>query len=124
MSRTFRRKGFEKTQNTSWNKQGNSVAGYYTEYDLIYPEGVNSRWYYWTALRIYREPTKEERKFKFLVAHGESHRSERTPSREYRQSRERKMRRYNKQELYKFKDNSDYEPMVKTNPDSHYWDWD
>ncbi len=126
MSRTFRRKGYEATQNTSWDKHGNSVAGYYTESDLVRRPGYNGPlWYCVNFLKVYREPTKAERFRKWYSAHGESRTaSERSPNKWHRQHRQNELRTEARRQLNKFLRNDEYEPIIRAKPTSHYWDWD
>lgn len=115
MSRTIRRKDYENTQRTSWDRKGNRIAGYYTEYDF------DPDWYW---LAVYREPTDRERYRAVRWAHGESRaRNERTPGWEYRHNRMRQNRSINKCEIAKWIKNDEYEPMTESNPRSCRWDW-
>ena len=113
MSRTYRRKGYEKTQATSWDRQGDKVAGYYTVRDYIC----------WRQYE-YRAPTKHEFGRKYWEIHGDNHSSEYTPNRWYRLFRMRQNRRINDRELHKFMMNDEYEPLTQAEPISHWWDWD
>ena len=115
MSRTFRRKGYEKTQGTTWHRKGDKVAGYYTitvwevSWDLGYQE--------------YRAPTDHEYGRKYWEIHGDNHRNEYTPARGYRQFRMHQNRQITRQELHKYMVDQNYEPMVQEEPISHWWDW-
>lgn len=112
MSRTFRRKGYEKTQATSWDRRGDKTAGFYTV--CVY---VNWRVY------EYRAPTKHEYGKKYWKIHRDNGRDEYTPSSMYRKFRMRQNRRINKRELHKFMSRVDYEPLTQAEPISHWWDW-
>ena len=112
MSRTYRRKGYEKTQATSWDRQGDKVARFYTVREYIC----------WRRYE-YREPTEQEYGRKYWEIHGDNHRNQYTPAREYRQFRIRQNRRINDRELHKFMTREEYEPMTQEEPISHWWDW-
>jgi hypothetical protein len=113
MSKTYRRKGYEKTQNTSWDKQSNSIAGYYTEKDWV-------EYNVW----VYREPTKREYFKRWYLAHGESrHANAYGPGKTYKKYRMSENRCITKRELAKFYKDYDYEPMIEEEPRSHWWDW-
>ena len=121
MSRTFRRKDYEKTRGSSWERQHDKIAGYYTKYEYCRVEDDKYRWYE----EVWREPTKSERYKMVRWAHGESRTSnERTPSRWFRQDRMNQNRMINKRELIKWLKNAEYDPIFESDPRSHYWDWD
>lgn len=65
MSRTYRRKNYE-LQHPLGSHGCFKVAGYYTQYDYV--RDPNST-YGHNALCVYREPTKEERKYMYLCIH-------------------------------------------------------
>lgn len=97
MSRSICRPNFEKTYPPHGHQYcgGGKIAGYYTEYDLVYhPNGL---------LRVFREPTKEERYDRYRYAHGEK-----TPhlmlniSKDERKIEEKSHRRYEKLKITKF----------------------
>ena len=114
MSRTFRRKGYEKTQGTTWDRKGDKFAGFYTEYDL-------DRTQNW--LCIYREPTKQEYYKEYWRVHGDHHRNYWSPSHVYREARMRQNRSINKEEIIKWIKDDEYEPLTEANPRSCLWDW-
>lgn len=114
MSRTYRRKNYERTQNTSWDVRGFKTAGHFTEYDGSYG--------YCDV--TYREMTKEERFTREKYLHGESssHNS-RSPNRWHRSHREREYRQYMKRELTKFLKHVEYEVDHRSRPINCWWDW-
>lgn len=117
MSRTFRCKGYEDTQRTSWHKEFNSIAGYYTVRDWRYEGDA----YWWEG----RQPTEHERWKRFHDVHGESStRNSRSPGREFRKARMKENRSITRQELHRFVYQAGYEPMVEAEPRSCWWDWD
>lgn len=104
MSRTIRRKNYESTQNTSWDKQGSKTAGYYTECEY-------ARW----SIRpiSFREPTKEEYWHKYRAIHADG-RSWDWNLRSYLKRYSNKMvRRLNDAQLHKWVGNPDYEIQLK-----------
>lgn len=114
MSRTIRRKNFEKTQGTSWDRQGDKIAGLYTEYDYKYP----------VFQKNYRLPTDTERYKKWRYFHGESSTANAySPSREHRNYRESRLRTFNNIQLRKWLDDPEYDPVFLDFPLSHMWDW-
>lgn len=118
MSRTFRRKGYENTQRTSWDRCGNRVAGFYTESD---PEWWFGR--YCVDIPEFRKPTRQEYYARFWRYHGDSHRNAWSPSRYYRHTRHIENKSINNQQLAKWIKNNDYEPLFESNPRSCRWDW-
>jgi hypothetical protein len=124
MSRTFRCKNYEDTQNTSWDRQGRKIGGFYCEYSYaneVYDSNLHWGWRY---VHIFRPPTQEELIKAYWRNHGESrHRCARSPSRYHRGTRMAENRRINNQELHKFLKNPDHEPMLEANPRNCWWDW-
>lgn len=120
MARTFRRKGYESTQNTSWDTQGFKTAGHYTTYDGPY-------WLQCGARRMpnFRPMNKVERYHRWRWFHGESRTAQaRSPGWTYRNSRMRQNRAINRQEIIKWiKTGGEYEPMCEADPRSCLWDW-
>lgn len=120
MARTFRRKNFESTQNSSWDTRGFKTAGHYTTYDGPY-------WLQWGSRRMpnFRMMDAQERFHRWYWMHGESRSAQmRSPGRTYREWRMNQNRSINKQELCKWiKANGEYEPMFEENPRSCLWDW-
>lgn len=124
MSRTYRRKNYEDTQGTSWDRKGRKTAGYYTEYDY------NDSCHFWhpgwnRGDVTYRPPTQEEYIREHQRIHGESkHANYWTPGKGYKQHRMNENRQINKQELVKWKKRpDDYEPLFEEEPRNHWWDW-
>lgn len=116
MSRTFRRKGYEDTQGTSWDRKFRKTAGFYTTIDWHY----NAHGYWGVG----REPTATERAAEFKRVHGDTHRNAWTPSRNtYRKEKIIRNRMYNKGELHKFVYREDYEPLFQAQPYDSWWDW-
>lgn len=120
MARTYRRKGFEATMNSSWDTEGFKVAGHYTTYDGSYWKSNGSRW-----MKEYRPMNKRERFNRWYWMHGESRtRSMRSPNRWHRNIRQRENRMINKMELIKWiKAGGEYEPMFEENARDCWWDW-
>lgn len=120
MSRTFRRKNYEDTQGTSWDRKGRKTAGYYTEYDFNDFHGDWNR-----GDVTYRPPTRAEYIKEYFRIHGESrHANCWTPGGEYKKSRMKENRSINKEEMVKWKKYpDDYEPLWEAEPRSHWWDW-
>lgn len=109
MSKTYRCKNYELSHP---RQDGSKTAGWYTEYDYV------------NRLCVYREPTPEERYYRYLRAHGESrHRNARSPSWYYRHERMVENRSINKQELFRCINQAEYEPLFEANPRSCCWDW-
>ena len=120
MSRTFRRKNWEKQQTHTWGRQGNKTAGYYTVQDYVRDE--NGRWIF--GLYEYRAPSKHEHGKRYWGIHGESsHANEWSPGKWYRHNRMRENRSINRQEIQKWIRNADYEPLTEANPRDCKWDW-
>lgn len=119
MSRTFRRKGYEQTKGSSWAREGNSVAGYYTqyEYDWVIENGDYVRYAIW------RKPTKREYDSKYWDLHSDNHQGRWSVKRWWRNSEQRKERRFNEKELFRWDFREDYEPMFKNNEDNSLWYW-
>ncbi|HET8687938.1 MAG TPA: hypothetical protein VFM18_14955 [Methanosarcina sp.] len=114
MSRTYRRKGYEKTQNTSWDKQFNSIAGFYTEYDY---ELINPYLKYSYFNKTYRTPTKQEFSQKYWDVHADGRYGYGRFSRYWRIESNRRVRRSNDREILKWMKNQDHEVMLQTGDD-------
>lgn len=119
MARTFRRKNFEATQNSSWEAKGFKTAGHFTTYD--------GSWFGWACKPelVFRPMTPREAYKQWKWYHGESsNANERTPGRYYRQYRQNQNRMINKTEIVKWvKANGEYEPFFEANPRCCKWDW-
>ena len=111
MSRTFRRKDYE-TKRIS--RPGSKVAGYYT---------VQEGWWGYGRVATFREPTRQEYFEEYWKLHGDNHRNDYSPSRNYREIRQSENRSINKEELCKWMKNPDHDPLFEANPRSHWWDW-
>lgn len=114
MSRTFRRKNYEREVR---NKAGCSIAGFYTEYDIYYcGQFLNY---------VYREPTKEEAFKTFQKAHGdgvEHHNTFRKVGRRFVQKQHRQ--KNNKLIIdYLKKDSEDVVHEVLAKYPKHWWYW-
>jgi len=138
MSRTYRRKNYEIEDKGSW-RGGGKIAGYYTEYKFHYgkvtKENIDnidikdiyyskySNCYYFQFI-TYHAPTKEEYFYKWYWAHGESRSSrERGPAKYHRNFRIRQNRNINKNEIRKYFNDQNYEPMCEEKVRSCMWDW-
>jgi hypothetical protein len=121
MSRTYRRKGYEQTQNGSWGRLFRKTNGYYTKVDHLYflDEETDS-WSYQISARI---PTKWELWKEVRWAHGDDHQGSRSPNWWYRHHRMKENRNINNRELHKWITRVDYEPMFEDNPRDCSWDW-
>lgn len=118
MSRTYRRKNYEVTQGTSWDRQGRKFGGFYTTWDFEWNRN-GGRGYY-----NYRPMTKLERYDKNRLIHGESvHGNAWSPGRHYRKYREDQHRMRCKQEIIKYRKNPDYDPIIYDNPIDCWCDW-
>lgn len=121
MSRTYRRKNYEDTQGTSWDRKGRKINGYYTEYDYkSYWEDGEYYWWY-----EYRPMTEEEIKWQFLRDHGEtnSHWAHNNPGPWVRQHCQKQQRQKARQELSKFYKDTDYEPIIEDRRNLSWWYW-
>jgi hypothetical protein len=120
MARTYRRKNYEATQNTSWDTKGFKTAGHNTAYD--------GSWVSWSILPecTFRPMTKQETYKRWRWYHGESkHRNARSPSKYYRERRMSQNRGINEREIFKWiNSNGEYEPMGEADPRNCWWDWD
>lgn len=123
MSRTFRRKNYEDTQGTSWDRQGRKTNGYYTTNDR--EAARNSHGYFVWGLKRYRPMDTREAYKARRWAHGESSTaSVRSPNHWHRLMRNKENRSIDKKQLIKwFKSGGEHEPMCEANPRSCLWDW-
>lgn len=119
MSRTYRRKNYEKQYLGKWfgiSKQ----FGYYAEYDIDYvPDRPGHNW-----LRVWREPTKEEYFKNWYMAHGDkgSYLTE-APPRWYRNMKRRKERANFKTQYHKWLKNPEFEIISQLKIAQDNWDW-
>lgn len=116
MSRTFRRKNYERAQGDSWSRSGDKIAGYYTKREYV----RTSHGWAWT----YRAPTEHEKNKQWVRVHADhGGANEWSPGWWYRNSRMRQNRSITRQELHRWTRDADYEPMVEEEPRSCLWDW-
>lgn len=119
MARTFRRKNFEATRNSSWDTKGFKTAGHYTTYE--------GNWFRWSGREpvVFRPMTPREAYKTRQWFHGESrHKNDRSPGRYYREYRCNQNRMINKKEYAKWlRANGEYEPFFEANPRDCKWDW-
>lgn len=117
MSRTYRRKNYKETQNTSWDRRGRKTALEYTECNF---------WHYWIKSidgPEIREMTPEEKwKQDRYWYHDNKSGVFSVPS-WFCNLHERKLRQYNRRELHRFMSREDYEPMCIAGPGDASWDW-
>lgn len=123
MSRTYRRKNYEATQGTSWDRASDKIAGFYTVRD--WSRGYWKNGVYVSGHVYYRAPTEREYNKEHWRIHGESrHSNEWGPGKGYKQHRMNENRQINETELIKWKKYpDDYEPLFEEEPRSHWWDW-
>lgn len=117
MSRTFRRKNYEITQNRSWDNQFRKQYGFYTTFDW------NNTLHQKYSIRCYRMPTEQEFYKNYWINHSDNHRNKWSPSKTYRKIRMSENRSINNHELFKCLKYEDYEPLFEQNPRSCLWDW-
>lgn len=126
MSRTFRRKNYEDTQGTSWDRQGRKTNGYYTEYERSLVRRETDEGYYWIWTEYtYRPMTKDEIKWRYLHDHGEtnSHWARNNPGPWVRQLCQKVQRQQARRELHKYRNNPDYEPIIESRRNKEWWYW-
>jgi len=121
MSRTYRRKNYELTQNTSWDRVGRRVYGFNVERDFIIHHG--DRYYFYET--VYRSATKKEIQDEYKIIHTDNQKSkyDNPPSWFVRLYFEKPLRKHNKRELHRFIRNPDYEPMCEKKSRDALWDW-
>ena len=110
MSRTFRRKNYEKAQS---KQHFSSIDHRYTifDYNSFIEYGVNGHGGY----VLERKPTRQEYYKWYYEVHGESsHSKERSPDKSYRERHETEMREYNRRELRRYFDLcGEYDPLFQ-----------
>lgn len=122
MSRTFRRKNYEKTRGGSWANRYSKTAGYYTF--------VDGYWDWDAGIRIYeyREPTEREFYKKYWTIHGDDRCfNENEPRKWLRKHKMSQNRTRNKREFDLWlKRQDEYEPIFESKPRLHPWEmcWD
>lgn len=123
MSRTFRRKGYEEA-NMSW-KSGTKVAGFYTECDVVFTKVVKGWFIYYKHAEVYRKPTRQEHNKEYWRIHSDNHPNQWCPGTFFRKPANKWNRAFNKNELFKYTKNNDYECLFEVNPRSCFrmWDW-
>lgn len=118
MSRTYRRKNFHLTQNTSFDTIGIKKCG----------GKLNTECDYWLTdngglNKSYRTKTKSEKIKYFIRTHTDNKRGVYHVPSWYNRLFERKFRMRNKHEIHKWYKNHDYEPMCASTPKDSAWDW-
>lgn len=119
MARTFRRKNYEDTQGTSWDRQGRKIAGFYTEKDWI-PGGRGYIGFY-----QFREPTDREKSKKFWELHGDinTHWYWNNPGPNHKKWRNKTERQLAKLELIKFFNNEEHEVQLNPRKSRKIWEY-
>jgi hypothetical protein len=121
MSRTFRRKNYEKIDS---GNRGSKIAGYFTKSELISHKPDPKRGFHKFSYEItYRAPTKREHDKDYWRLHADNHVNGWSPSRFYRQNRMNENKTINKEEINKWVKDKDYEPLTENNPRPCGWDW-
>lgn len=119
MSRTFRRKNWEKHQRSY---PGGKTNGFYTEYDLCVKTDNGHGGYY-----KYRPMTEAEKSWRYWNIHGESkHNNGWGPNRFYRKLWKTESKRENDRQLRKhLNSNGEYDPVFYSNWPSQraWWAW-
>lgn len=120
MSRTFRRKNFEKTIS---RVNGSKINGFYTTWDRLveYPCSNGHG-----GCPAYRAMTENEINEKYWRIHGESkHNLAWGPNRIYREVENQDLKTFNKREMDKWvKRGDEYEPMIVSRfKKTAFWAW-
>lgn len=119
MSRTIRRKNYEETQNTSWDRVGKKIGGRYVVEE--YFRWSDDHYYHWSKDFI-RPMTKEER-----IDHDKRIYRDRkrygVPHWYVNLYFEKPLRQHNKREIQKYFRNEDYEPMCLVKTRDALRDW-
>ena len=116
MSRTYRRKGWEKTVKKT---DGSKVNGYYTTWDTYGPK-INGH----EGEINYRPMTKREKVLRYIWLHGDSRPNHWSPSKAYRQEVKVKLQTHNKREMSKYlRLGQEYEPNFMEDLPSIYQYW-
>lgn len=114
MSRTFRRKGYEKTCNSSKRQR------YYTK--IKYDADPKNGFMHPTYEYVKRPPTKVEYYKDYWKLHGDNNQGIWNLHKITRHNRMMQNRRINKNEICKWIKNEEYEPLTEDNPRSNAWD--
>jgi hypothetical protein len=125
MSRTYRRKNYEDTQGTSWDRHGRKIGGYYTYYDYINYWRECADGYYRRGYSEYRPMTEDEANWQWLRDHGEtnSHWRRDNPGPWLRRNLQKRQRQKARQEISKFLKHEEYEPIIESRRDKSWWYW-
>jgi hypothetical protein len=124
MSRTYRRKNYELTQNSSWDRRFRRVldAPADVHYQYTWFKETECYWYYRTELNIeYHDKRRLRHDLRRL--HGDNHPWNWSPAKYWRQLFHREFRRHSNHEIHKFIKNSDYEPMCYKEYRPYWVDW-
>lgn len=124
MSRTYRRKNYEATQGTSWDRRGDKIAGYYTVCEWNYKLHESIEGYSYRQNYTYREPTEHEYGKEYWRVHGDANHSMcwNNPGKWFRNYEQNRQRQHDRRELHEFYTNPDYEVMVYDSYPLPYWD--
>lgn len=117
MSRTIRRKTYEKTRRPS-EYGGFKSGGFYTTCEYFLHEMQRGH----GGCPTYRPMTEQERNERYWEIHGEAkHNNAWTPNHYYRNKEERKLRYSNELEIKRFLGNPEYEPQLRA---KYVADWE
>lgn len=117
MSRTFRRKNFERTCR---KRHGSKTGGFYTTWDKVIETGNGHGGYV-----LYRALTVAEKNQEYWRVHGESkHHNAWSPSRFYRKKYTPRRKHWNRMEMVRYSsDPQNYDPQFLVSDQSCWWDW-
>lgn len=120
MSRTYRRKNYHLTRNTSWDDY-TKAWGRHTEYGMVSHKTDLTRYgVYWE----YREKTKEEKIYSYLWMHTDKSRYDtKSPKRWYRKEQRVKEKTNYKRQLMRWEQNPDYEIIEQYRMALDSWGW-
>lgn len=128
MSRTFRRKNYELTKNTTWDRVGKKKVGYYqtTEKPIYNHHELKNGSYVcylcgWAT--VYYECSKYKSRKEYILLHADSPKNIQRYNKKYGKFYyKRELRAQNKTELIKYMQNNEYEVMcLSKHPTDYLW---
>ena len=124
MSRTIRRKNYERENNTSWDRKGRKCGGMFPQEEFV-SEFQVERWSsIWNMGYYYfREPTEKEYNKAFWTIHSDGNYDFYRSRKSFRKIEMHQCRMNDKREISLFMEDSNYEPMCWDRRCAGFWDY-
>lgn len=121
MSRTYRRKNYDDTKGSSWERAYNHAIGLNNNYDVTWEWKGDER----VRTYVHRPETKEERRYRIIREHRDNGPGRYNAPKDYRQTLEQQYRRQCEEAIQQgLRGDDDMEVVLPSlKPDNANWNW-